>query len=312
MESNTSKHQIIPKRILLFIILFLILGISLFLIVLPKFLSPPLRIDSIPSGAYVVPWMQPNPSISILKQYQSNPYGPPPFNIDSVMANSLKLSMTFNITVSSGSRVIPSTVYLGHGEDYLYVGGEFRGMGLNPNNDANTTLANYMSIFFDVEDNGTLSFPEAGSQIVVFVYNDTWTTNGLYEDLLWTDYDNVLQRPSWIRAEDYTFPDATHGITLANGFAEYDNPTGTLTFVIARYLRYPALDKINALQMQPGERWVMGFALELGFGGSGGGSMSNNVDGWPRTIYPFLSSDSSWWPKLAIDLTNPPATYPGV
>jgi len=179
-------------------------------------------------------------------------------------------------------------------------------MGLNPNNDPNTTLANYMSIFLDVDDNGTLSFPEAGSQIVVFVYNDTWTTNGLYDDLLWTDYNNVLQRASWVRAEDYTFPNASPGITLANGFAEYDNPTGTLTFIIARCLRYPAMDKINALQMQPGERWVMGFVLQLGFG-SDGGPMSDNVDGWPRTIYPFLSSDSSWWPKLAIDLSNTPA-----
>jgi len=296
------------KRTLIFLLLFSILTFSLYYFVLPSILYPsrPLRVDSVPAGTYVVPWMQPNPSISVLKTYQSNPYGPPPFNVDSVMANSLKLSMTFNITVSSGSRVIPSTVYLGHDEDYLYVGGEFRGMGLNPNNDPNTTLANYMSIFLDVDDNGTLSFPEAGSQIVVFVYNDTWTTNGLYDDLLWTDYNNVLQRASWVRAEDYTFPKAPAGITLASGFAEYDNPTGTLTFIIARFLRYPSLDKINALQMQPGERWVMGFVLELGFG-SDGGSMSNNVDGWPRTIYPFLSSDSSWWPKLAIDLSNTPA-----
>jgi len=303
MENNASKHRVISKRIIVFSILFLILATSLFYFVLPKFLSPPLRIDPVPSGTYVVPWMQPNPSISVLKTYQSNPYGPPPFNVDSVMANSLKLNMTFNITVSSGPRVIPSTVYLGHDEDYLYVGGEFRGMGLNPNNDPNTTLANYMSIFLDVDDNGTLSFPEAGSQIVVLVYNDTWTTNGLYEDLLWTDYNKVLQRASWVRAEDYTFPKAPAGITLASGFAEYDNPTGTLTFIIARCLRYPVMDKINALQMQPGERWVMGFVLELGFG-SDGESMSNNVDGWPRTIYPFLSSDSSWWPKLAIDLSN--------
>jgi hypothetical protein len=293
----------ISKRTILFVILFTILIVSSIFIVSRWILEEPLRIDTIPSGAYVVPWMQPNPSISVLKTYQSNPYGPPPFNVDSVMANSLKLNMTFNITVSSGPRVIPSTVYLGHDEHYLYVGGEFRGMGLNPNNDPNTTLANYMSIFLDVDDNGTLSFPEAGSQIVVFVYNDTWTTNGLYDDLLWTDYNNVLQRASWVRAEDYTFPNASPGITLANGFAEYDNPTGTLTFIIARCLRYSAMDKINALQMQPGERWVMGFVLELGFG-SDRGSMSNNVDGWPRTIYPFLSSDSSWWPKLAIDLSN--------
>jgi hypothetical protein len=303
MENNASKHRIISKRTILFAVLFTILIVSSIFIVSKWILEEPLRIDTIPSDAYVVPWMQPNPSISILKQYQSNPYGPPPFNVDSVMANSLKLSMTFNITVSSGSRIIPSTVYLGHDMDYLYVGGEFRGMGLNPYNDANNTLANCMSIYFDVDDNGTLSFPEAGSRILVFVYNDTWTTNGLYDDLLWTDYNNVLQRASWVPAEAYTFPKAPAGMTLANGFAEYDNPTGTLTFIIARCLRYPAMDKINALQMQPGERWVMGFVLELAFGGSNGG-MSNKVDGWPQTIFPFLSSDSSWWPKLAIDLSN--------
>ena len=117
----------ISKRILLFAILFTILIVSSIFIVSKWILEEPLRIDTIPSDAYVVPWMQPNPSISVLKTYQSNPYGPPPFNVDSVMANALKLNMTFNITVSSGPRVIPSTVYLGHDEHYLYVGGEFRG-----------------------------------------------------------------------------------------------------------------------------------------------------------------------------------------
>jgi hypothetical protein len=295
------------RRILLVSILLSVLAVSLFYFVLLNVLYP-LRIDKIPAGAYVVPWMEPNPSISVLRTYQRNPYGPPPFNIDSVMANSLKLSMTFNISLRGGSRVIPSTVFLGHDKDFLYIGGEFRGMGLNPDSNSNVTLPNYFEILFDVNDNGRLSFPEAGSQLPVFVYNDTWATGGLYHDLLWDNYVKELQRASWLFAENYCFPNAPPGMTMANGFAEYDNPTGTFTIIFARCLRLPAMSGIDALQIRAGERWVMGFVFELGFGRSGGGLMSDNVDGWPRKMYPYLSNDSSWWPKLVIDLTNPPTT----
>jgi hypothetical protein len=299
------------KRTLLFIFLFLILAISLFYFVLPNVLYP-LRIDKIPDGAFIVPWMEPSPSIAVLRTYAQNPYGPPPFNIDSVMQGALKLSMTFNISIAGGNRIIPSTVYLGHDMNYLYVGGEFRGMGLNPNNSPNVTLPNYLSIFFDVNNNGKLTFPEAGSQLPVFVYNDTWTTGGLYHDLLWDDYVETLHRASWTFAENYCSPNAPPGMTLASGFAEYDNPTGTLTVIFARFLRLPVMSGLDALQMRPGERWVMGFVVELGFGRwVSSGAMADNVDGWPQKIYPFLSDDSSWWPKLVIDLTNPPKTIPG-
>jgi len=298
------------KGILLFSLLFLILAVSLFYFVLPNLLFP-LTIDKIPVGAYIVPWMEPNPSIAVLRTYQQNPYGPPPFNIDSVMAGALKLNMTFNISVTGGTRIIPSTVYLGHDMDYLYVGGEFTGMGLNPNNGPNVTLFNYFNILFDVNDNGKLTFPEAGSQLPVLVYNDTWTTGGLYHDLLWDNYVSQFGRACWVFAEDYCFPNAPPGMTMANGFAEYDHPTGTLTIIFARCLRLSAMSGIDALQMRPGERWVMGFVLELGFGRYVSGTpFSDNVGDWPGPVYPYLSNDSSWWPKLVIDLTNQPATFP--
>jgi hypothetical protein len=255
--------------------------------------------------------MEPNPSIAVLRTYAQNPYGPPPFNIDSVMAGALKLSMTFNISVAGGNRIIPSTVYLGHDIDYLYVGGEFRGMGLNPDSDSNTTFANYFNILFDVNDKGKLTFPEAGSSLPVLVYNDTWTTTGLYEDFLWDNYVDQLGRASWVFTQIYCFPNAPPGITMATGFSEYDTATGTLTIIFARFLQFPVMSGLDALQIRPGERWVMGFVLELGFARWSTAAMADNVDGWPRNVYPYLSDDSSWWPKLVIDLTKPPATFPG-
>jgi hypothetical protein len=299
------------KRILLIAILFVILVVSLFYFVLPNVLYP-LRIDPIPAGAYVVPWIEPNPSLAVLTTYQQNSSGPPPpYNIDSIMAGALKLNMAFNISVAGGNRVIPSTVYLGHDMDYLYVGGEFRGMGLNPNNGPNVTLPNYFNILFDVKDDGTLTFPEAGSQLTMCVYNDCWTTEGLYNDLLWS-YESDVQRTCWGIAAGYYFPNAPPAITLAAGFAEYNPPTGTLTIIFARCLRLSAVSEIDALQMRPGERWVMGFVLELGFGRYvSGETFADNMDGWPRNVYPYLSNDSSWWPKLVIDLTKQPATFLG-
>jgi hypothetical protein len=244
------------RRILLFSLLFLVLIVSSFYYVLLQSQQKPLRKDAIPADAYIVPWMRPNPSIKELNLHAQQPYGPPPFNIDSVMANALKLSMTFNISMADGTRrIIPSTVYLGHDMNYLYVGGEFRGMGLNPYRDPSHDFANFFNILFDVDNDGKLTFPEAGSQLPVFVYNDTWTTGGLYHDLLWDNYVNQLGRPCWIYAEDYCFPSAPRGMTMANGFSEYDNSTGTLTIIFARCLRLLVISGLDALQMRLGERW---------------------------------------------------------
>jgi hypothetical protein len=101
-------------------------------------------------------------------------------------------------------------------------------------------------------------------------------------------------------------------MTFADGFAEYDPPTGTLTIIFDRLLRLPVMSGLDALQMRPGERWVMGFVLELGFGRyQSGQPFSDNVGDWPVNVYPYLSDNSSSWPKLVIDLTNQPATFPG-
>jgi len=163
-----ERGRIMPwKRVLLFSLLFLILAVSLFHYVLPNVLHP-LRKDQIPAGAYVVPWMRPSPSIEKLNLNAQQPYGPPPFDIDSVMVNALRLSMTFNISVPGGTRVIPSTVYLGHDSDYLYVGGKFRGMGMNPVSTPNDTVPHVFSVFFDVKDDGVLEQPESGSDFGVW------------------------------------------------------------------------------------------------------------------------------------------------
>lgn len=113
------------KRILIFSVLLVILTVSLFCYVLPNVLYP-LRVDTVPAGAYFIPWMEPNPSIEELNLHAQQPYGLPTFDIDTVMVGALKLSMTFNITVPGGTRIIPSTVYLGHDSDCLYVGGKVR------------------------------------------------------------------------------------------------------------------------------------------------------------------------------------------
>ena len=151
-----ERGRIMPwKRILLVSILFLVLAVSLLYYVLPNVLYR-LREGPVPAAAYVVPWMQPNPSIEKLNLHAQPPLSPPPFDIDSVMASALKISMTFNISVPGGMRVIPSTVYLGHDLDYLYVGGKFCGMGMNPVSTADDTIPHVFSVFFDVADDGVL------------------------------------------------------------------------------------------------------------------------------------------------------------
>ncbi len=88
---------------------------------------------------------------------------------------------------------------------------------------------------------------------------------------------------------------------------EYDNSTGTLTILLARKLSCPGNSEVNQLQMKLGERWVIGFLAQVGFI-TDLGQFQDYVDGWPSNIYPYESTDSSWWPKMVIDLTNPPTT----
>jgi hypothetical protein len=265
------------------------------------------RLDQIPPNAFIVPWMAPNPSIDELNQNPQLPGQPPPFDLDVVMANALKLSMTFNISVPDGSRVVPGTVYLGHDSNYLYIGGEFVGMHTDPASDPKVEiLPNYFQILFDVANDGTLYQPESGSRLSVFITpQGTWMWG--YHDMMWT-YLSAVQRTGWDLAENFYFPKAQPASALANVAVEYDNSTGTLTVLFSRYLRCPLNSAANALQMKPDERWTMGFLVELGYA-THISTFGDYVDGWPRNIYPYLSNDSSWWPKLVIDLTNPAPSF---
>jgi hypothetical protein len=234
----------------------------------------------------------------------------PWFNIDSVMTKALKLTMTFRIRMWDGTtRVIPSTVYLGHDSQFLYVGGRFVGMGGNPSSEPNGWLnANDFKILFDVSNKGVLRTPEAGSLFDVFI---TSPGNELlshsWDDVLWA-YADDYKRMVWMPAQNYNNGQGVLNYSLANHVEGYDNSTGTITILFSRYLNKPEMANIDALQMKPGERWVMGFLIELGFMKE----WDDRVDGWPRPTYGVWSNDSSWWPKLAIDLSNPPTTYPGV
>jgi hypothetical protein len=299
------------KRIVLFAVLFSILIVSLFYFVLPNILYP-LRIDKIPAGAYIVPWMEPNPSIFSLSGI---PLDLLPWNIDTVMTGALKLNITFTIPVPGQPRVVPSTVYLGHDAEYLYVGGIFSGIGPDPNSNAQDGYPDYFQILFDVADSGVLTFPEAGSTMSVDVsppgakpLPQGWASplSWWYQDDVWRNYVPEINRGGW----DFAGNVGMLALTVGNMAAEYDNSTGTLVILFSRLLSLASYYK-NSLQMSPGERWVMGFVLELGLWNWAGVPYTDYVGDWPGPVYPYLSDNSSWWPKLVIDLTKQPATFPG-
>ncbi len=298
------------RTVLIFSILFLILIGSFLYYALPNVLFP-LRIDSIPDGAYVIPWMRPNPSIESL---QGIPLPSRPWVIDSAMTGALKLNMTFRIAIPGETREVPSTVYVGHDEEYLYVGGNFSGIGRNPYTNAQAYYGAYFNILFDVDNSGKLTFPEAGSTLEAVVpppENHTMHDYDspiiyYYMDKVWRNYIATVKRGAWDLADSTGMLVMTYGDMVA----EYDNGTGTLVVLYARHLWKNGYYS-NSLQMRPGERWVMGFMLELGFMNPTGEAYEEYYDGWPRNAYPYLTNDASWWPKLAIDLTNQPTTFPG-
>jgi hypothetical protein len=296
------------KRIVLVSLLFFILVFSFLYFAFPNTLFP-LRMDDVPPDANIVPWMRPNPQITELSSR---------FDINLVMANALKLNITFSIVLFNGTRVIPSTLYLGHDSSYLYVGGRFVGMYTNPINTDNDTYPEYFSIYFDVPNNGVLSSPESGSRIALFIQKSS--AGGLswfYHDLSWVYDTSVTHRMIWMTANDYyafCLHRAQPTFSLAAEAAEYDKTTGTVSILFARFLSRAEISEANALQMRLSERWVLGFQLELGFTNpniSPEDLFLDFIDGWPRNTYPYLSNDSSWWPKMVIDLTNPPSTYLG-
>lgn len=299
------------KRILLLSLFFFILLVSLFnYVLLPRVVNKPLRRDPVPSGAYVIPWMRPSPPIDELER--QIPGSPPPFDIALVMVGALKLNMIFRINIPSGTRIVPSAVYVGHDSDYLYLGGEFTGMYTNPASTPNgTTLPNYFAVFFDVANDGLLKQPESGSRLSSFIEIPRLTGGRFYHDMMWLDYSRSYKHGAWILADNYYSQDLNKiqpAFSVEDMIDEYDNSTGTLTVLFSRHLRLSSISEANQLQMQRGERWVMGFHIEIGYALNAQPG-TDYVDGWPQKTYPYTSNDSSWWPKLAIDLTNPPAEF---
>lgn len=296
VEEGQRTAQRNWKRILVLTILLFILVGSLLYYILPGILYP-LRRDSVPSGAYVVPWMRPYPYFGQI---------PVKFDIDAVMAGALSLNMTFRISLWDGTtRVIPSTVYLGHDGSHMYIGGRFSGMYSNPASLPNDTQPNRFSILFDVANDGLLKTPEAGSSFGVNIeVPEEVLVLTQWDDMVWVYERNTYKHMIWMPAYNYLIPDARRaGSSVTGQTAEYEDSTGTITILFSRLLRTPGTEDFNALQMRLGERWIMGFLLELGYQKE----LDNRVDGWPKKTYGEWSDDSSWWPKLVIDLTNPPA-----
>jgi hypothetical protein len=290
------------KRVFLFFLLsFALTGIFLYE-VLPTVLYRP-RKDPVPFGAYVVPWIRLSHSFNEITMMTH-------WEIGDLMPGALKFEMTFGIQVHDGTRDVPSTVYLGHDKDLLYIGGKFREMGMNPDTSNETTLANYFRLFLDANNDGSLTFPESGSSMDVWVNpGANWRTElvSTAEDEIWT-YSTLSKRFVWMRGEEYYQPHAQPAFAVENYDMMYYNATGTVEILMCKFLRSPATSEINALQMRSGERWVVGFLFELGYN-RWTGLYSDYVDGWPRKTYPYFSNDSSWWPKLAIDLSNPPSGF---
>lgn len=304
----------IQNRVLALLLLLILIPIGFLLIFrssLP-FLNP-LRRDAIPSGAYVVPWMTSTESIASL--YATPPQAQP-WNLTAAMRGSLTLDITFNIALPNGTRIVHSTIFLGHDLNLLYIGGIFRGMYSNPNSHTNPDGSydvppNYLKMLVDVNNDGVLKAPESGSDPVVFVpclfdpsrcglgsggWGSIDTFPG-YDDLAWVNYVPEYRHGGF----DLTSHICLQPSTLAGIATEYNYSSGDLVIVFAKRLSQPN-SCADGLQMRSEERWVVGFLFELGYAKEA--PLSDYVSGWPITAYPYLSTDSSSWPKLAIDLAN--------
>ncbi len=275
---------------------------------LPRINATTPRRDQIPAGSYIVPWMKPSPSVESIENLSTQSVTGPPWDVEAVMAGALKLNINFSVTLPNETRSIRSTVYLGHDSDFLYVGGEFRGMYRNPTSTGRVAYTDYFVLLLDVANDGALTFPESGSRFSVALHeNAGWHTGMVWsvQDQVWLDNVPAVRRAAWVNGYD-----AHLQVSTARSFAsEYDNSTGTVIMLYSRYLQKAGFYTDNALQMKVGERWTMGFLLELAYSNDSSGAYQDFVDGWPRTAYPYLDNDASWWPKLVIDLTNPPPSY---
>jgi hypothetical protein len=183
-------------------------------------------------------------------------------------------------------------------------------MYANPVSDPKADIMpNIFDILFDVNNDGVLTTPESGSSLAAYVYQER-TGFQSYVDVLWC-YVPMDGRASWIYSNNYydMFLGRTQpAFAVDDMAAQYENSTGTVIMIFSRFLKCPGNIEANAFQMKPGERWVTGFLIEVGYE-TDIGSFGDYVDGWPQKTYPYLSNDSSWWPKLCIDLSNPPPTY---
>ena len=102
------------------------------------------------------------------------------------------------------------------------------------------------------------------------IREDSWITSSWY-------YVDNLGRPQ-------PQPDS-----YGDGTSEYDNSTRTVTMLFSRLLSCPGNVECNAFQMRGGERWVMGFILELKFPTNGLVPQQDYgyVDGWPQEFLSF-------------------------
>lgn len=304
-----------PQRRILFLsLLFIVLTVSLIVVLNP--FQHPLRRDNVPSGAYVSPWMQPKSSLNALASMAQSSL---PWNIGFVMQGSLRIDATFNVPLTNGTRSIPATIYFGHDPSTLYVAGVLHCIYGNPTSSASVFYTDYFRVYFDSDNDGIVTQPESGSMdsftepcpfLPTHCNSTSWIYpfTAFYHDETW--FDNALGsgNPGWGFPQDY----CQQPTSLVAWASEYFIPNGTWTFAFSRLLNVPD-SCLNSLQMRAGERWAIGFIMEVGYSnGSPIGGQSpyqDFVGGWPRNTYPDLNQDASWWPKLVIDLANPPTKY---
>ncbi len=305
MSKDVELRRTSRKRLFLLCFLFSVLAICECLCIYDITRLPSFRFDPIPLDAYIVPWMRLNPPIEELEK-SSWRYGVEdiPWDIDVVMADALKLNITFKIKIPNSTIVVPSLIYLGHDMELLYIGVKSVGI-LHQNTTA--FLPNYLKVifdvFFDADNDGKLTFPETGSRLWVFIYNNSilgWAAM----DWVWTDYDG------WSNI-DCCYAGVVPAKTCKDMLVDHDNQTGTITILYSRFLRRSEIAEVNTMQIKIGERYVMGFLIGLGFQTEEPNNaieINEYVDGWPKK-FSYESNDSSWWPKLVIDLTNPPQEF---
>jgi hypothetical protein len=254
------------------------------------------------------------------------------------------MNVTFKIQLTNGTRTIPTTVYLGHDSVNLYVGAVFRGISSNPTSGNYSNLfqhsgtqtyifPEYFQLLLDADHDGILTQPEAGSGVYAGIscpiyHYDCGGNNATYSSgswaypyylggtiMMWVERSGWFQHPHyWDYGLLYTgsgSESAPFAVTAMT--AEYESRSGTWAILYSEQLNYPHAAAIDILQMRPGERWVMGFEMELGYENGTKWSapppmdpFQDMVDGWPQNIYPYFSNNASLWPKLVIDLANPP------